>query len=157
MPATSVAAAAELQLPLPEPWDLGQPEQFRAVLQLLHLALCLACGRLAGPRVWPVQWLLRLLLLPLLCVGSPCLLCVLLTRRWSFCCHGCCCSSSVSLCWSPLLVLALSPGCCVPRAARVCLPMTCLSCTLLMLIWMPASQHLMLRWCVWLVRRLTLS
>jgi hypothetical protein len=35
--------------------------------------------------------------------------------------------------------------------------MTCLSCTLLMLIWMPASLHHMLRWCVWLVRRLTLS
>jgi hypothetical protein len=38
----------------------------------------------------------------------------------------------------------------VLRAAgsRVCLPMTCLSCILLMLIWMLASLHHMLRWCV---------
>jgi hypothetical protein len=42
MPAAAVAA--ELKLPPPEPWDLGQPEQFRAVLQ--HLM----------PGSWEARW-----------------------------------------------------------------------------------------------------
>jgi hypothetical protein len=47
MPAAPVAAAVELQLPPPEPWDLGQPEQFRAVLQ--HLM----------PGSWEARWATR--------------------------------------------------------------------------------------------------
>jgi hypothetical protein len=48
IPAAPVAAAAELQLPPPEPWDLGQPEQFRAVL-LQHLM----------PGSWEARWTTR--------------------------------------------------------------------------------------------------
>jgi hypothetical protein len=133
MPAAPVAAAVELQLPPPEPLDLGEPEQFRAVLQ--HLM----------PGSWEARWTTRVASavaavaaaavrgqpLPIVCTTDAEV--EFLVSRVLL--------QQCQLVLEPLLALVPSPGCYVLRAVRVCLPMTCLSCILLMLIWMPASLH----------------
>jgi hypothetical protein len=140
MPAAPVAAAVELQLPPPEPWDLGQPEQFRAVLQ--HLM----------PGSWEARWTTR--------VASAVAAVAAAAVRGQPLPIVCTTDAEVEFLLSWVLLqqcqLVLEPFAgagTVTRVLRaagshVCLPMTCLSCILLMLSWMLASLHHMLRWCV---------
>ncbi len=151
MPAAPVAAAAELQLRPPALWDLGQPEQFRAVLQ--HLM----------PGSWEARWTTF--------VASAVAAVAADAVRGQPLPIVCTTDAEVEFLLSRVLLqqcqLVLEPFAGagtitrVLRAAgamcRVCLPMTCLSSILLMLIWMLASLHHMPRWCVWLVHCLTLS